>query len=241
MTLAAVLTGLAVLLWPPRRPRRLPVPQPGLADGARTPVPARGWSPGRRLVVAVLAGCGVWLFLPGPLAAPAAVPAGVAAWVALGRVEPADVRREREAVRRELPHAVSLLASTLQGGAAPEGGLRLVAQALPGPAADRLLRLASRLALGADPGQAWAELGASAPELAGLGRSMSRAHRSGAPVAAAVERVGQELARTARAEVEDRARAVGVKAALPLGLCLLPSFILIGIVPLVAGLMATVV
>ncbi|MCW2792983.1 MAG: type secretion system protein, partial [Nocardioides sp.] len=40
-------------------------------------------------------------------------------------------------------------------------------------------------------------------------------------------------------DVEDRARAVGVKAALPLGLCLLPAFVLIGIVPLVAGLLTT--
>jgi len=30
-----------------------------------------------------------------------------------------------------------------------------------------------------------------------------------------------------------------VKAAVPLGLCLLPAFVLIGIVPLVAGLMST--
>ena len=35
-----------------------------------------------------------------------------------------------------------------------------------------------------------------------------------------------------------RARAVGVRAALPLGLCLLPSFLLLGIVPLVVGMLS---
>ncbi len=85
----------------------------------------------------------------------------------------------------------------------------------------------------------WAELADSDAELAALGRAMSRAHQSGAPVVAAVERLADGLARTARADVEDRARAVGVKAAVPLGLCLLPAFVLIGIVPLVAGLMST--
>jgi hypothetical protein len=35
--------------------------------------------------------------------------------------------------------------------------------------------------------------------------------------------------------VGTRARAVGVKAALPLGVCLLPAFVLVGVVPLVAG------
>ena len=36
---------------------------------------------------------------------------------------------------------------------------------------------------------------------------------------------------------EERARSVGVKAAVPLGLCLLPSFVLLGIVPLAVSLM----
>ncbi len=35
-----------------------------------------------------------------------------------------------------------------------------------------------------------------------------------------------------------RARRVGVRAAVPLGLCLLPAFLLIGIVPVVAGLVS---
>ena len=51
----------------------------------------------------------------------------------------------------------------------------------------------------------------------------------------AVERLADDLTGAARATVEDRARAVGVKAAVPLGLCLLPAFVLLGIVPLVAG------
>jgi pilus assembly protein TadC len=57
-------------------------------------------------------------------------------------------------------------------------------------------------------------------------------------VAATVERLADELAASGRAEIEDRARAVGVKAAVPLGVCLLPSFLLLGIVPMVAGLVS---
>jgi pilus assembly protein TadC len=52
-----------------------------------------------------------------------------------------------------------------------------------------------------------------------------------------VPRLADELDRRARLQVEERARAVGVKAAVPLGLCLLPSFLLIGVVPLVAALL----
>ena len=54
------------------------------------------------------------------------------------------------------------------------------------------------------------------PELGRLGRALARAQASGSPVVASVERLADELAQAARA-TEDRARAVGVKAALPLG------------------------
>lgn len=112
----------------------------------------------------------------------------------------------------------------------------MVAAALPGAAADRLAGVAARLGLGLDPVQVWSGL-ADDPELGRLGRALARAQASGAPVVPAVERLADDLARAARAETEDRARAVGVKAALPLGLCLLPAFVLIGIVPLVVALL----
>ena len=87
-----------------------------------------------------------------------------------------------------------------------------------------------------DPAQVWASLDGD-PALAPLGRTMGRAQATGAPVVPAIERLADDLARRAREDVEERARAVGVKAALPLGLCLLPAFLLVGIVPLVAGLL----
>ncbi|HEY9566052.1 MAG TPA: type II secretion system protein, partial [Nocardioides sp.] len=68
----------------------------------------------------------------------------------------------------------------------------------------------------------------------------ARAHGSGVPVAEVVRRLGVDLAREARADAEDRARTVGVRAALPLGLCLLPAFLLIGIVPVVVASMQAV-
>ena len=66
-------------------------------------------------------------------------------------------------------------------------------------------------------------------------RCVLRAVDSGASVADAMTRLAEDLRRDARARVEGRARAVGVKAALPLGLCMLPAFVLVGVVPLVVG------
>jgi len=72
-------------------------------------------------------------------------------------------------------------------------------------------------------------------QLGPLGRSLARAVRTGASVAEAMTRLAEDLRRTARTEAEGRARAVAVKAAAPLGLCLLPAFALVGVVPLLAG------
>jgi Flp pilus assembly protein TadB len=164
--------------------------------------------------------------------------AAAVAWWAIARAEPPGVRRARQEVRRDLPHLVLLLATALRSGMSAGDGVRMACAALPGGAAARLATVTERLALGVEPAQVWATLETD-PELAPLGRALARAHRTGAPVVAAVERLGDDLERGARARVEERARQVGVRAALPLGLCLLPSFLLLGIVPLVAGLVSS--
>lgn len=226
---AAVLLAVPPLAVASRVPPASAEPPPA-DDGTR-----RG-----RPLLCVLAGVGVALFLDGPGGLAAGVVAAVGSWVMLGRVEPTVVRREREAVQRELPHVVTLFAAALRAGAAPAEAARLVCRALPGPATRRLERTVAHLELGADPRQVWERL-AREPGLAPLGRALARSQATGASVVAAVDRLSDDLAREARGQVEDRARAVGVKAAVPLGLCLLPAFVLIGIVPLVAGLLSTLV
>lgn len=200
--------------------------------------PAEGWLHRHRLLWCLLAGAGALLFVNGRAGPVAGVVAALGAWVLIGRAEPAHVRARRDAVRRDLPQVVALFAATLRAGAAPADGIALVCAALPGAAADRLGVVAARLSLGLDPVQVWSSL-ADDPQLGRLGRALARAQQSGAPVVAAVERLGEELERAARADTEERARAVGVKAAVPLGLCLLPAFVLIGIVPLVVALLSS--
>ena len=227
---AAGCAALAVALLvpaPPRLPARVEPSRPPPAD----------WLHRHRLLWSVLAGAAAFVFLSGPAGAVGGALAAVGTWVVVGRAEPAAVRARRAAVRRDLPYVVALLAATLRSGAAPADGVAQVCAALPGPATDRLAGTAARLSLGLDPGQVWSAL-SDDPQLAGLGRTLARAHETGAPVVAAVERLVDELSRAQRADTEERARAVGVRAAVPLGLCLLPAFVLIGIVPLVVALLA---
>jgi Flp pilus assembly protein TadB len=240
-----MLAGLAVVLAAAAAfgalpaPRALPSASPTGAEapagGARDEGMVRRW----RWAWAALAGAGAAVFVGGPLAPIAGAGGAAVVWVVAGRVEPRGLTRRREEVRRDLPHVVTLLGAALRSGAAPGAAIDLVCRALPGAAADRLAPVAARLALGGDPLAIWSAL-ADDPALGPLGRTMARTHRSGAPVVAAVDRLSGELARSSRAQVEDRARAVGVKAAVPLGVCLLPAFLLLGIVPLVAGLAGSI-
>jgi pilus assembly protein TadC len=78
------------------------------------------------------------------------------------------------------------------------------------------------------------------PELATQAPALTRAGESGISVADTVSALAVELAEQARADAEDRARRVGVKAAVPLGVCLLPAFLLLGIVPTVVSLAAAI-
>jgi Flp pilus assembly protein TadB len=232
--LAAACLGLAAALalpGPPRAWRQVALPAVATETG-------EDWMRRWRVVWAVLAGAAAGTFLSGPLAAPGAVAAAVAVWVLISRSEPASARRRREAARHDLPHLVGLLADALRAGRSPTDALALVTAALPGPAADRLAPVVPRLRLGVDARTVWEGLSADAA-LAPLGRVLARAEATGAPVTDAVGRLAASLADDARGAAEDRARAVGVKSALPLGLCLLPAFVLLGIVPVVAGMLGT--
>jgi pilus assembly protein TadC len=228
--LAALLAGAAVQWLVPgglRSPRSGAAVLPALDDS----------SDGRlRFLWCAVAGAGLALFVSGRAGLPVGLVAAGVTWVVLGRVEPTAVRRAREAAERDLPGLVHLLAAALESGCATGEAVRLVCDAYPGPAAELVASVSPRLALGIDVEGAWRPVLDHAG-LAVLGRSMVRAHRSGASVAGEVSALADELGRRSRLRTEERARSVGVKAAVPLGLCLLPSFVLLGIVPLAVSLM----
>lgn len=190
-----------------------------------------------RVMVSLLAGAAPPLLLGGVLGLVAAVVVAVLVWRALGSREPAHERRRREHVARSLPHVVDLLAVALASGSSPTGALSAVAAAVDGPVVADLRAAEHSLRLGRDPVRVWREL-ADRPGMTVLGRAMARAVESGASVSEALHRLAEDLHATARLEAESRARAVGVRASAPLGLCLLPAFVLVGVVPLVAGTVA---
>jgi Flp pilus assembly protein TadB len=156
----------------------------------------------------------------------------------LGRLEPRAVRARRARLVADIPIAVDLLAACLRGGMPWGGAVSAVAEAVGGPLGEELHGVAGQVRLGAEPSAAWAAL-ATEPALAVLARTIARAAGSGAPLAPALTRLARDQRRAARAAGEAQARAAGIRAVAPLGLCFLPAFVLLGIVPAIAGIAAT--
>jgi Flp pilus assembly protein TadB len=212
--------------------RLLPVP-----DSPATHAPGRDVR--MRWTVAVLAGFVCALLIGGPIGWATGALVVVGCVRALSRLEPRAVRLRRARIVAELPVAVDLLAACLRGGGAWHESVEAVADAVGGPLGAELARVAARIRLGADPAEEWLGLAAD-PIMAPLGRAAARAATGGAPVAATLARLARDQRRTARAAASARARTAGVRAVAPLGLCFLPAFVLLGIVPAVAGIAANV-
>ena len=162
--------------------------------------------------------------------------------------EPADhVARVREPPDPMAAAAVfDLLAACLRAGMPMASAARAVARSAPEPLRESLTRAADLLALGTDATSAWEHVAREvrgtpgAEEVESLARMARRSARSGSSLATGVG----ELAEQRRGIVQDRTAAraerAGVLISGPLGLCFLPAFICLGIVPVVIGLAGNV-
>ncbi|MFI6941254.1 type II secretion system F family protein [Streptomyces sp. NPDC050418] len=150
----------------------------------------------------------------------------------VGSVEAEDGGEE---ARRQLPLAADLLAACIAAGAGPAEAAGAVGESIGGPVGERLAGVATELRLGGEPERCWGRL-ASIPEAGALARCLQRAWNSGAPAAEQVARVASDCRdRAARASVT-RAHRAAVAVTAPVGLCFLPAFLVLGVVPVVVGL-----
>ncbi|BBX00153.1 pilus assembly protein TadC [Mycolicibacterium moriokaense] len=132
---------------------------------------------------------------------------------------------------------LEVLAACLRSGMAVSTAAAATAPSAPPHLARILTRASDMLALGAEPASAWTDPAKNTDDHAeALLRLARRSAASGAALAQGVA----ELAGQVHDDAADSARAAaeraGVLIAGPLGLCYLPAFVCLGIVPVVAGL-----
>ena len=154
-------------------------------------------------------------------------------------------RTPRQSVRGPDPLAVAssldVLAVCLGAGMAVSIAAAATAPSAPPLLARTLCRAADLLALGADPAVAWSAppglpSGSVDPQTDALLRLARRSSVSGVALAEAVAALASQCRQDAAHTAAANAERAAVLIAGPLGLCFLPAFVCLGIVPVVAGL-----
>ncbi|WP_374007902.1 type II secretion system F family protein [Leifsonia sp. LS-T14] len=181
-------------------------------SGPRATARLVAWLPAAGVILAVALGTDV----VGAAASPAgatAVGAGVVLMF-LGRWWMSALLR-RALARRPIPGlAEELIALSLAGGASAAASVE---------AADRSVRSAGLPAL----------------DHRAARRILQVAESAGAPAVELLTASARQVRRTARTDARRAAATLGVRLMLPLGLCVLPSFLLLAVVPLALSLLAS--
>jgi pilus assembly protein TadC len=134
---------------------------------------------------------------------------------------------------------VTLLLDLLAAGT--DAGLPLVrALEVLGGTADEQIRqglatVTANLRLGTSWDTAWAGA-AKVQRLLELHEALNLAARTGAPASALLTAEAAQLRRERKRLAEERAATLGVRLVLPLGLCFLPAFLCLGVVPVVLAM-----
>ncbi len=231
MSVAWLLIAFAVLLLPGAPKGRAVKPTPAAVTESDEPE-SRESSP-LGLVVAVLGLGGACVALlglgAGAVAAVVACPAAAFGLRVLQR------RPIPLPVNRSVALALDLTAAALRAGRPLADALIAAAPAADSPVERPLRRVAGLLRLGAEPEQAWSVLARDGP-LAPVAVVAVRSAASGVRLASAFERLAGEIRAETSASATARAHRAGVVVMAPLGACFLPSFVCLGVVPVVVGI-----
>lgn len=130
--------------------------------------------------------------------------------------------------------ALDVLAVCLEAGMSVARASEAAATSAPSELSRVLRRAADLLALGADPETAWPSEGGD--DLEALTRLARRSASSGSALAQGIRELADQLRQQAVHTAAAAAERAGVLIAGPLGLCFLPAFVCLGVIPVVAGL-----
>jgi len=184
------------------------------------------------------AGAGLgWVFMGPGLSMWIGAGAGVAGALWLVRRAPTETVKQQHLMAREFPLVLNFLALVVESGAPVRVAARVVSQVADGPNAERLRGVLARCDVGFTDAEAWRTL-TDDPVWGDVAREMARCVDSGAAVGDVLRSASVQAAKDQAAEATTRARKVGVSSTLPLVACFLPAFLLVGVVPIIGGLIS---
>lgn len=132
---------------------------------------------------------------------------------------------------------LELIAIALRSGAPLSHAIEVVADAAGPPQRETLRPVGQALALGLPVEVAFR---GSPTRWRDLEQVAALAERSGADLAALLDAAAADLRVARRRAAETESARLGVALVLPTGLCILPAFVVLGIVPTVASLLGRI-
>src|SRR5690606_37881815 len=197
---------------------------------AGRPERATGPAAARRTGWAALVAGALLPVSPVPAAAPLA-------WALAGPMLAARraAARHEAAVVDQLPDIVDLLALTAAAGLPVPAALVAIGDRPGGPLGAACARAAAVVRRGGTTAGALAEVAAAGPAVRPLVDALAQHVRYGTPLVPALDRVGIEARARRRRRAEEAARRLPVALLFPLVLTTFPAFVLLTVVPLLAG------
>jgi tight adherence protein C len=159
------------------------------------------------------------------------------AWVVAGPVLAARrLRLEHDArLHDQLPDVVDLVALTTAAGLPVAASLAAIGDRPGGPLGQAVARAAALVEAGASTAEALAVLAVAGPPVRPLVDALAHHDRYGTPLVPALDRVAVEARARRRRRSEEAARRLPVTLLFPLVLTVFPAFVLLTVVPLLAG------
>lgn len=163
--------------------------------------------------------------------------------ISCGRLRPraagrhAEDAAEDDAAVPEPTMVLELMMVALRSGASIPRALQLVGKAVSGTCCRTLMGVSDSLLAGGEWAMSWhrALEGPDGATFAAVEEALEPAWRHGSSPLPRMEAAVDALARESRDRMESEAAKLQTSVLLPVGLCFLPAFIVIGVVPVVAG------
>ena len=143
----------------------------------------------------------------------------------------------REDGLRDTAMILELIAAMLDAGSGIGRSLELITACAAPSVGSSLRPVVAALAVGTDWETAWRSSKGLSDDVLRLKDALSFAALTGAPTASILYAQAVRERRQRFREAEQRAAALGVKLVVPLGLCSLPAFICLGVIPVLLAML----
>ena len=141
---------------------------------------------------------------------------------------------QRLRILAQAPVVADLLSAAVAAGASVHDAIDVVIPVVDEPVRSRLEAVRASIELGAPTTVAWVDM-LDDEALAPIAGAVIRSAQTGSAISSVLDAAAVDMRQAHRSQVEIAARSAGVRAVAPLALCFLTAYLLVGVVPVIAG------